>query len=235
MRAQRNWIVFAAVACALLLAGGQAQASVIDTTTTWNGVQGFGPFAGSPSHVATASSTYGQTFLVGPVDTKLNSVTFWVNSEAGSPVTVNAYVAQWSNFQPVNPIQIGATTATTNNHGTGGMEQLTFATPGGIQLQQGTYVAYITAQNTVKDPALVGGIHTKSTTGGQFVFLSNLFTGGSNPTQAWQSLNGGHDLAFRASLSDPPPQPVPSGLVLGGIGSCSLLLCAWRRRRQQVA
>jgi hypothetical protein len=237
MRAHRSvWKVGGAAACALLLAAGSARADLIDTTTSWNGFGGIGPFAGAGNHVSTAGFSYGQTFLVGKTDTQLDNVTFWVKQGNNSPLTLNAYIAQWDGTKAVNAIQIGTTEATTNNGGAGGMQAMTFANPGGLLLKPGEYVAYITAQNKVDNAGAVGFVWDRDVyKNGQMVYQNPSVPWppqqGNHP---WLTLPGGRDLAFRARLSDPPPQPVPPGLVLAGIGSFSLLGFAWRGRKRSA-
>jgi hypothetical protein len=229
----------AGVACALLaLTTGSARASFIDTTSTWNFSSGVGPFGESTSSAKHAAPTYGQTFTVGPVDNNLNNFSFWVNdSKMHGPVTLDAYVMQWDGTKAVGPVLWQSSpTTTTNNKGKGGMEKLTFNT-GGLTLTPGKeYVAFISTSaffDGGTHTARVGFTYKNTYPHGEFVYINNGSDLSKLTTTSWHTAHHGHDLAFRANFSGPLKTPAPPGLLLGVIGSGSLLGYAWRGRRKR--
>ena len=239
MRSNRStWRVAAGTACALLALGvGPARASFIDTTAPWDHKTGAGPFGDSTTSKSKhAASTYGQTFTVGPTDTALNNFSFWLHdSKKNGPLTVEAVVMQWNGHQAVGPALWTSSPMTTSTKK--GMQQLTFNT-GGLGLKPGTqYVAFLTTSPFASDAghsAKVG--YTKQDPYGQggFVYINNGSDMSKLTTTNWHHAPNGRDLAFRANLVNPAQTPVPSGLLLGVIGSGSLLATAWRGRRKKA-
>jgi hypothetical protein len=232
------WRIMAGTACALLaLAGGQARASAIDTTPPWDHKTGIGPFGDSTTSKSKhAAATYGQTFTVGPTDTALHDFSFWVHDNKKSgPLTVEAVVMQWNGHQAVGPALWTSSPTTTSSKG--GMQQLTF-NPGNLNLQPGKqYVAFLTTSPFSTDAgktARVGYTKQDSYDGGQFVYINNGSDMSKLTSTSWHHSGHGRDLAFRANLVNPAAAPVPSGLLLGVIGSGSLLASAWRGRRKQA-
>jgi hypothetical protein len=227
-------------ACAVLaLAAGAARASWIDTTAAWDYKSGGVPFGVTGPATKYGANTYGQTFQAGPVDSKLDNFSFWVQDpkKAGA-LSVEAFVEQWDGHKAVGPAlyDSGAMTLTPR----AGYQKLTFKPA--LDLTPGQhYVAFLTTTTPLAGgkgpPPRVGVVEGSSVYGrGEFVYLDN----GTDPTKLtttnWQHPSDGRDLAFRAQFSSVPVShsPAPSGLVLGLLGSGGLLARAWRVRRKRA-
>jgi hypothetical protein len=189
-------------ACVALGGVDNAQASTIDTTSTWNGTDSVIYF-GEPD-----TATYGQTFTVGS-DNVLNDFTFWLN-DTSAPSTFAAYVMAWDGSKATGSIlyQSGQRSTT----GAAGMEQFTFNT-GGTSLASGQkYVAFLNASNffdTVNDETEMG-LTSDVYAGGDFVYINNSSDFSLLTTTNWNCAECGFgDTAFTANFASASAQAVP--------------------------
>jgi len=217
-----------------LLAFNANAATVIDTTSSWDGVMNTSSF-GEGSTV-----TYGQTFVVTSTDNVLDSFSFWIDDSLNPDfIHFSAYVMEWEDgigLQPSHAVgdilyQSGEQ-VTTNNGGIDGMEMFTFDT-GGLQLETGKkYVAFMSSVE------YIDGVHGSGSVGsvgrgsgdvygaGDFVFqnsadTSQFTSGGWNVASASTV-----DLAFTATFS---PVPIPAAVWLFSSGLIGLIGMARRK------
>lgn len=223
-----------------------SQALVIDTTGSWDGIAGTCCFGEG------STDTYGQTFFVSTQDTLLNSFSFWIDdrTDVNAPVDFAGYIMEWHDLtsygdyrHTVGPLLYSsAKVTTTNNKGTGGMEEITFNT-GALELEQGKkYVAFISSslfwdgKNSSGSVGSLGSCCNGSGDvygGSEFVLVSN----GNNfmpyITQAgWNTYP--QDLAFVANFSSPVvaspvPEPETYSMLLAGLGLWGFT--SWRRKQ----
>ena len=207
----------------------KANATLIDTTPSWNGSSGTCCFGEG------STDTYGQTFSVGGQDTVLNSFSFWIDdrTDVNRPIDFAAYVMEWHDATGIADYShvVGSVLyssfqkVTTNNGENGGMELFTFNT-GGLQTQSGKkYVAFISSSlfwDGVNSSGYVGSIGnccdgTGNVYGsGDFVLISN----GNNfmpyiSEAGWNRYS--QDLAFVANFSSPVPLPAAFWLFGSGV------------------
>jgi hypothetical protein len=219
---------------AAMLIAAPTHASIIDTTTTWNGSDAVAPF-GEPDR-----ATYGQTFSVGS-DNTLDSFAFWLDDLNGPVFSVNfaTYVMAWDGTKATGPVLYSSSmTTTTNNGGQDGMERLDFST-GGLSLTSGdTYVAFMSASNFFNmEPgtAAAGFLDADVYADGEFVFLNNGDDSSEWTTEDWEtSVVPGGDLAFVANFSNDNNSgavPEPTSMLIWGAG-IGLALTVRRRNRR---
>src|SRR5690348_792056 len=91
--------LLAGVSLATMAFTSSAVAQNIDTTPQWNGASFISQW-GVPN-----TATYGQTITATNLNSKLNSFTFQLAQEAGTPPAYQAFVYQWD---PVNRHTVGS-------------------------------------------------------------------------------------------------------------------------------
>jgi PEP-CTERM motif len=198
----------AGAACVVLGGIGNAQASTIDTTSTWDGTTSFNLF-GEPN-----TATYGQTFVVGS-DNILNDFSFWLN-DGTTPVKFAGYVMAWGGSKATGSVlyQSGQQSTT----GAAGMEKFSFNTSG-LSLTSGQkYVAFVNASNFFggNGTATMGALPSNVYADGQYVYSNNGSNFGLLTTTAWDcnetatcSYGAGRDTAFTANFASVSAQAVP--------------------------
>ena len=212
----RRALLMAGVSLATTAFGSSAMAQNIDTVPSWNGTSFISNWG------VTNTATYGQTITATNLNSKLNSFTFELAQESGTPPNYQAFVYQWDpvNRRIVGPAlftSVASVAPTTPNPNT--YAPVTFNT-GGIQLTAGQqYVLFFTTSSQTNG---AGGQYrygalTNNTTypGGQFVFQNNGSTNtpadfAALSTVTWSFIN--EDLAFTATFT---PAPLTSLLPAG--------------------
>lgn len=119
--------LMAGVSLATIAFGSSAMAQTIDTVSSWNGTTFISQW-GVPN-----TATYGQTITGTNLNSKLNSFTFQLAQEAGTPPNYQAFVYQWdsANRRITGPAlftsapSVAPTTANANTYA-----PVTFATGG---------------------------------------------------------------------------------------------------------
>jgi hypothetical protein len=203
----------------LATTGNAQAATIIDTTTSWNGIQKFGPFGENNG----SGATYGQTFTVG-TDNTLNSFTFFLDgSDNPDVIDFAGYVMAWDGTKATGSILYeSAMNSTTLGQG---FEQFTFNT-GGVNLVSGQqYVAFLSASNYFDNQdgtGFMGVIQSNVYNDGNFVlsFNENRFSELSD--QSWMDIQS-YDVAFKATFSSgvqsvPEPTSMLGLLTVGGLG-----------------
>ena len=211
----KRTIVFGLIMTFIVMASAMVAKADIDTFGSWNGTDFVYPMG------ETNTSTYGQTFTVGP-ETVLDSFTFLVDDDLNPDfVDFEAYVMNWDGSKASgSALFTSAAMSTTNNGGAGGWETFTIAT-GGLNLISGNqYVAFFTAANlfdNVFGTSKWAHTWTDAVAGGEFVFLNNGNDFSQLTTMSWTKgwYGPGTDLAFSMDFS---PIPVPGAVLLGMIG-----------------
>jgi hypothetical protein len=210
------------VACLVVPVPVALSTTLIDTTPTWDSVQGVGPFGDN------GIETYGQTF-VAPAESRLNHVTLFLNDELRSGTVFNpayldfkVYVMAWSAKKATGPVLFqSAKLTTTDNNGTGGME--TFNVPiGGIDLIPGTsYVFFFSDSGLFDGNASTGAAGFLSEfaegdvySGGEFVSIDNQQDTSKWTSDTWDTFFPGKDLAFTLSFSAVPDYGAATSLFL---------------------
>src|SRR4051794_33709880 len=104
------------IAALLSFSYGNAAAAIIDTSSSWDSVQGVGPFGDN------GVETFGQTFIA-PAESRLNQLTVFVNDEINSGTVSNpayldfkVYVMAWSGTKASGPILFQTTKFTTTDN-----------------------------------------------------------------------------------------------------------------------
>jgi len=235
----------------LICTAGQAEASIIDTTTSWDGSSFAAPtgqsfrLLGEPD-----TATIGQTFTVG-ADNVLDSFTFWLDDIGSDIEIVNfaAFVMEWDGAKATGSILFESVPQATTDPTGRIMEQFVFNT-GGLSLVSGTqYVAFLNTSNFfdgIADGARVGSPNVDAYGGGEMVILQNGADFSKITTFIWNNIvtspTGnfilGIDAAFVASFStitdpsDPiPDNPIPEPSTLLLLASGLAGLAVWRRRK----
>jgi hypothetical protein len=197
-------LAIAGAACVALGGVGNAQASTIDTTPSWDGSSFISPFGGIGS-----TATYGQTFTVGS-DNVLNDFTLWIN-DGSSPIDFIGYVMAWDGNKANGSILYQSAQRSTTL--AGGMEQFTFNT-GGASLTSGQqYVAFVSASNfygSTGSGGTMGDIFSDVYAGGNFVYYNNDANFSLLTSNTWDgAANSFGDAAFTANFASASAQAVP--------------------------
>lgn len=215
-----------------LLCAANAGASVIDTTPAWDQIHGIDPWGADER----ATSTYGQTFTVGSVDTVLSSFSFYMTS---ANVRYQAYVAAWDGSKASQIIWDSRVLSA--NSGKPNFDFDTFKiNTGALRLSANTEYAifFSTAglHGSYNDMSRWGFVGSDAYTGGHFVYTNN-----GNDKQAltgkeWDSAHNfpamSADLAFQVELA-PVPEPETWLMLLAGLGALALTARRGRGSRQQ--
>lgn len=208
--------------------------TVIDTTSSWDGVMNTSSF-GEGSTV-----TYGQTFVVTSTDNVLDSFSFWIDDSLNPDfIHFSAYVMEWEDGISLSPSHaVGSILyqsdeqVTTNNGSINGMEMFTFDT-GGLQLETG--VKYVAILSSVE---YLDGVHGSGSVGSVGIGGGDVYGAGDfvsqNSADTSQFTSGGWnvasastvDLAFRATFS---PVPIPPAIWLFTSGLIGLIGLARRQ------
>lgn len=214
-----------------LMAGSPSSATtvgtILDTTPTWDGTSGVGPFGDN------GIETYGQTF-VAPAQSRLNQITLYVNDETNSGTVSNpayldfkVYVMAWAGTKAAGSILFQSPSfTTTNNHGPGGMERFDVSTGGVNLVAGGSYVFFLSDSGLFDGNASTGAIGFLGEfapdvySGGEFVAIDNQQDTSKWTTAAWTKYFPGKDLAFTLSFA-PAPEPGTTTLLI--LGSLALL------------
>lgn len=241
-------VAWVCLAMTSFFVGTSEAGMIIDTTPGWNGSDYVSPL-GQP-----ANSSFGQTFTVTDGYTKLESFTFWLNDVFSSVypdfTDFRAYVMAWDDSQTRasgSVLWSSDPMSTTNNHGSGGMEQFAFTT-GGVELTNNAqYVAFLNTSlsfDALNNQAQVGARYTNPYSGGKMVYQN----GGANfsavTTSSWTVPSSEYDAAFRATFSAPPSPPLPPSpaapvpepgavlAILSLVGTGGAAIAVRRRRRR---
>lgn len=218
--------------------GAVQAATLIDTTTAWNGASSIQSFGESNT------ATYGQTFTTPTTDNFLDSFTFFLNDDLNPDVVDFAgYVMAWDGAKATGPILYnsfvseGSARSTT---GASGFEQFTFNT-GGITLTPGQQsVAFLSASNFFdgSDGTAVMGLANDTYPGGEFIYFNNGSDFNLLTTNQWDCTNCSiGDAAFSASFSasaTPVPfefSPSLGILALGALGGLDQLKRKLQKRK----
>lgn len=216
-------IIFA-VSIILLTASAKA-ATVIDTTLSWDGVQGTGDFGES------SIATFGQSFFV-ETDTRLDYFTFSIDDFVNPDnVDFEVYVMEWDGVKATGPTLFKTEPMlTTNNGGLDGYESFTINT-GGLSLASGSqYVAFLTSSNLFDGEigtsllASVDDAYGRGT----LVLMDNGVDFSMLTTENWARFEN-LDLAFTMGFNT-SPVPVPAAVWLFSSGLIGLLGIARRRQ-----
>jgi len=214
--------------CTLFLSVPSYAATIIDTTTSWDGSSSIDPFGEGNT------ATYGQTFTVIGSDTQLDSFSFFLNDFSDVDfVDFQAYVMEWDGFKATGPILFQSSSmSTTNNGGSGGFEQI-IVTTGGLNLITGTkYVTFFNASNQfdgIKSTASWGVIRNSTAyADGEFVYDNNGNDFSLLTSYTWDNTSSYYDAVFTMSLSS--PVPIPAAVWLFGSGLLGLIGMARRNK-----
>jgi hypothetical protein len=216
------------LAATLILPAFSAQATtVIDPAASWNHTD-YLYYVG-----ANVAESFGQTITVGSTDTRLTSVSFWVEDfwpVYDSPMFLSAYVMAWDHDHATGPVLYRSERrTTTNNGGQGGFEQITFNT-GGVDLTPGgSYVVFLSASEYWDNIDRRGsaGFTPNAYDGGCFVIVNSGNDFSRVTTRSWDLITD-IDMAFTAVLQ---PVPEPSSALLGACGLAVAWTCSKRRAR----
>lgn len=184
------------------------------------------------------TATFGQTFTLTGPDSNLEHFSFRFNDSINPDfVDFAAYIYAWDGSKAVGP-QLFSSPAlsSTNNHGSGGLEQFEFST-GGLPLLFGSqYVAFISASNYFDGArgtsrweysdydVYSGGSAAWHNNGGDFSKLTSEPWSSTAPGNMGGNA-GGFDLWFIARFTSVPVDvPVPSSLALFGLGLAGITL-----------
>lgn len=224
-----QWMGGIAAAAMILTTTATTQATVVDTTPAWNGVDSIGLF-GEPS-----AATWGQTFTVANSDNILQSFTLYVDDQNSlEPIDFAAYIMAWddTNMVAIGPVLYQSAQQTTTL--TDNFEEYTFVT-GGLTLTQGEqYIAFLSASDffTGNDSSgFLGNTDGDNYAGGTAYLLDNGSDFSQVTTTAWIP-PGSTDLAFTANFTgNAVPEPASAALLALGAGVIGLT--ATRRRQQR--
>jgi hypothetical protein len=218
----RTFSLATALAAALICTTPSARAN-IDTSAAASTPFGF--FGSGPSNI----SSFGQTITAGPVDSQLNSFSFWTSA---LDLDVMAFVTVWHAENPAVQYMddnYWASEITSFGDGFSGYRQVTVQT-GGITLAANQhYVLMLTSSGLSDDPTNHNSwlkTNADAYSGGSFVYTSvqensdQMFS--TNPA-GWDCGEGrcaananGQDLVFSADISA-IPEPATSGLLFAGL------------------
>lgn len=193
---------------------GNVSASIIDTTSDWNGTHGNIPFGEG------YDATYGQTFIVPETDNYLDTWTFYLMEASVDSTDFAFYLMDWdsSSRRATGSILYQSTMVTTSdNGGLGGYEAFSFDL-GGLALESGNnYAAFISVSEHFDGTIGAVALGTTSTDdvyiGGDYIWQDN-----DDDTSAWTASEWAvstiNDTAFTASFSS-IPEPSSLALLLG--------------------
>lgn len=195
----------------LLALAGNVSASIIDTTSVWNGTYGNIPFGEG------YDATYGQIFVVPETDNYLDTWTFYLMDASLDSTDFAFYLMDWdsSTRRATGSILYqSAMLTTSDNGGLGGYEAFSFNL-GGLALESGNdYAAFISVSEyfdgTIGAAALGIASPDDAYSGGDFIWLDNDGNATSWTSSEW-AVSTNNDTAFTASFSSIPE---PSSLVL---------------------
>lgn len=210
----RKVLLAAAFMAALSMPAG---ASVIDTTTTFDGT--IAPF-GAPN-----TATYGQTFTA--AGSQLLSFSLFLQQGAGpNPLDLRVYIGTWTGSH-VGEIVFASGTETMPLDA----DTWEFAYAPDIALTAGNdYVAFLSISDLPEQSAsafVMPG--AGDVIAGNFVFLNNGTDASQWTTTDWSSFDGA-DVWFRAEFSD-AAVPEPLTLTLFGAGLVGVGMLRRRARR----
>ena len=200
------------------------QAQLINTATSWDGVNAIAPF-GEPGF-----ATIGQVFTTDNTFTQLDAFAFALAYKAGGPVNYVGAVMAWdaTDSHVTGPLLFASgplSIPTSASNFTA-----TIIPTGGIQLAPSTqYVAFLTTSplfDGVPDAAQIGFVGSDVYSGGGAVALNNGSDLSALSNSTWLSTPA--DLVFVAAFSS-SPVPEPSSYGLMGVGALAAII--WLRRR----
>jgi hypothetical protein len=223
----------------LVLAAGLVHAdTLLNTYSSWNGVESFSAFGNQ------GDATYGQTFTVLTSDTTLANFSFWLQPVGSDPVAFTAYVAQWdaADGMATGPMLYTSSPQTLPGDSTS-FTEFDFNT-GGVSLVEGEqYVAFLNAsaewgQTGYGDSsmaAMLSGATGHDSSTSHFVYDSNEADFSALTTSQWNGSDtfAGSDAAFKADLTagaGPGSTPELPAAPLALLGMACVGLARSRRR-----
>ena len=203
----------------LIVSGVSQAAFIFDSTSSWTGTS-MGAFGGD--------ALIGQTFGAEIGNTRLDYFSFYVADDVNPDFMIfNFHVMEWSipQLKPVGPvIYSSGLISSTNNHGIGGWEKITFEI-NGLELESAgskAYIAIVSVPSGVNGTCWLG--YVGDVYSGEFTYAS----GGINDalTTNWTTDYPGHngDMAFEIGFNVPEPA------TLSLLVTCGLTFVQKRRK-----